>query len=80
MTYRQTCFSFSQMLKLVTLKNSEGAEFASHIEETNLSSTKGIKMKDENVLHSLLKHNSHSSNDRRYKACFHVADTFLSQN
>lgn len=43
------------MLKLVTLKNSEGAEFASHIEETNLNSTKGIKMKDANVLHSLLK-------------------------
>lgn len=79
MTYRKTCFSFSQMLKLVTLKTSEGAEFASHIEETNLNSTIGMKMKDANVLHSLLKHNSHSSNDRRQKACFPVANASLSQ-
>lgn len=36
-------------------------------------------MKDANVLHSLLKQNSHSSNDRRHKACFLVADVSLSQ-
>lgn len=79
MTYRQRCFSFSQILKLVTLKTSERTEFASHIEETNLKSTKGMKMRDANVLHSLLKRNSHSSNDRRHKACFPVADASLSQ-
>lgn len=36
-------------------------------------------MKDANVLHSLLKHNSHSSNDKRHKACFLADNTSLSQ-